>query len=625
MCGIVGVVSTTPWQQQPPLSAMRDAMGHRGPDDAGEWWSPDGRVGLGHRRLSIIDLTAAGHQPMIDRTHQVAITFNGEIYNYRELRDELRSLGHEFTTQSDTEILLLGYRAWGIDLLPRLRGMFAFGLYDASRASLLLARDPAGEKPLFYYLDSGTLRFASELKALMADPDMPRRLDPLALDAYLAFGYVPGGLCLLEGVHKLEPGTFATFDLSTATFATRRYHSLPQPPDDGPVDEHALQDELEHLLYSAVKDQLAADVPVGVLLSGGIDSSLVAAMAARASATPVRTFTITFPGHRAHDEGPYARIVASHFGTRHEELVAEPATLDLLPALVRQFDEPIADSSMLPTYLVSRLIRPHCTVALGGDGGDELFGGYTLYRVVMAQQGIRRRLPGFIRGPLGASAGLLPVGFRGRTYAQAIALDQVDAVAQTGLYLDARTRARVSPLVRSAVGRLPGERHRGAAAGAVSGLIQQLTRADFHSYLPDDILVKVDRASMLTSLEVRAPFLDPRLIAFAFGRLPERLRTTAGEGKILPRRLARKLLPSSLDLNRKQGFSIPLAAWFKGEWGVRIEGVLRDAPAALLDQKAVGTLLSGQRRGFNNGQRLFALAMLALWQAEYRVEVPDLR
>ena len=623
MCGIVGTITRTSWDKRPPLTTMRDCLLHRGPDDAGEWWSPDGRVGFAHRRLSILDLSPLGHQPMFGDNERLAIVFNGEIYNFAELRLELEGKGFQFRSHSDTEVIINAYRAWGSACVRRLRGMFAFAIYDAANARVFLARDRAGEKPFFYALTGNELRFASELKSLLADPAVPRVMDRHALDAYLAFGYVPAEQCLVAGLRKLAPATTATFDLTTGAFETESYWHLPLPPNNEAADESELVDKLDALLEASVREQLVADVPVGVLLSGGIDSSLVVAMAARVSSKPVRTFTIAFPGHGVFDEGPYAQIVARHFGTEHRELVAEPASLDLLPSLVHQFDEPIADSSMLPTFLVSRLIQPFCKVALGGDGGDELFGGYKLYQVVLAQQALRRKIPGMLRAPLGAAANMLPVGFRGRTYARAIALDPVAAVAQTGLYFDQSMRSAICPLLRGDDIKASGEALRTRLASSVSDTLQQLTRADFSSYMCDDILVKVDRASMLASLEVRAPFLDQRIIEFAFGSVPRRLRTSLHERKILPKRLARRLLPADLDLNRKRGFSIPLADWFRGDWGRYIEGVLMDAPTDLLDRGIVAKLFAGQRRGLNNGQRLFALAMLELWRREYHIALPS--
>lgn len=623
MCGLVGVAARYPFADRPPLGAMRDCMRHRGPDDEGEWWSTDGRVGLAHRRLSILELSGLGHQPMLTSDERLSIVFNGEIYNFAELRETLKAEGHHFRSHSDTEVLLEAYRAWGTACVARLRGMFAFALYDAARQQVLLARDRAGEKPLFYTLSRGQLRFASELKALLADPAVPRVMDAAALDSYLAFGYVPGEQCLVAGVHKLRAGTLAVFDLTSGALQTSTYWTLPAPPIDAEGDESALVDRLEVLLEASVREQMVADVPVGVLLSGGIDSSLVTAMAARISSKPVRTFTIAFPGEGDFDEGPYAKIVAAHFGTEHHQLVAGPASLELLPALVQQFDEPIADSSMIPTFLVSELIRPYCTVALGGDGGDELFGGYTLYEQTLQQERVRNRIPAILRRSLGAAANHLPVGFPKRIYAQNMALDLPTAVARSGIQFDRRTRARLSPMLSATGPEAPAELLRRGAFAGVDDMVQRLTRADFVSYLCDDMLVKVDRASMLASLEVRAPFLDHRIIEFAFGEVPRSQRLFNDERKILPRRLARKLLPPELDLNRKRGFSIPIEQWFRSEWGHTVERELATAPAALFNRTVVSNLFAGQRRGLNNGQRLFAIAMLERWRRAYNIELPD--
>jgi asparagine synthase (glutamine-hydrolysing) len=328
MCGIVGIVSNTPQAQRAWLAIGRDAMTHRGPDDAGEWWSADGRVGLAQRRLSIIDLSPAGHQPMHDASGALSIVFNGEIYNFADLRDELMAKGHGFRSHSDTEVILAAYREWGTECLARFNGMFAFALFDARQHTVFLARDRAGEKPLFYHQANGVLRFASELKALLGDPALPRRIDPAALDCYLAMGYVPGDRCMLQGFNKLPPAHALLFDLQTGQAKIWRYWQLPEleATSSRPVDEAALLDELEALLEDAVRRQMVADVPVGVLLSGGVDSSLITAMAVRAS-SQVQTFTIGFPGHGKLDETEHARLIARHFGTRHTELMAERASL----------------------------------------------------------------------------------------------------------------------------------------------------------------------------------------------------------------------------------------------------------------------------------------------------------
>lgn len=619
MCGIVGAAGGDSGRET-SLAIQCGTLRHRGPDAGGHWRSPDGRVAFGHRRLAIVDLSASGAQPMHDATGALTVTLNGEIYNHRALRAGLESAGHRFRSTSDTEVLLAAYAEWGVDCLAELVGMFAFVLHDARQGRILLARDRAGEKPLFYHHARGRLAFASELKALLADAAVPRRMNAEALDHYLAYGFVPGGLCLLDGVHKLPPAHALLYDIGSDESRLWRYWSLPAPFEGSAPDSEALVDELDALLEDAVRLQLSADVPVGVLLSGGVDSSLVTAMAARVSSQPVHTFTIAFPGHGAYDEGPHARLVASHFGTVHTELVAEPTTVEVLQLLARQYDEPIGDSSMVPTYLVSRLVRENCTVALGGDAADELFGGYRHYSDIQRQTRWRRRIPRFAQRLVGAAAGALPTGARGRTSLRALTTTDEDAWAVATRHLDVAERRRLAPLTRGLAG-APPEQYRIAAGDVRRTTLQKLTTADFRTYLPEDILVKVDRASMLSSLEVRAPFLDHRIIEFAFGRVPDRLRATETDRKVLLRMLARRVLPAAMDVRRKQGFSLPLGAWFRGRWGAYLSDVLRGAPATMYDPRAVRALLEGQARGLGNEQKLFNLAFLELWRREYQVQL----
>jgi asparagine synthase (glutamine-hydrolysing) len=617
MCGIVGIASAAPVASRDWLAVGRDAMIHRGPDDSGEWWSADGRVGLAHRRLAIVDLSPAGHQPMLHASADLIIVFNGEIYNFAELRKRLIGLGTSFRSHSDTEVVLEAYRLWGSDCLRYLNGMFAFAIYDTRNEKVFLARDRVGEKPLFYRLQGGELRFASELKALMADLALPRRIAPAMLDCYLAIGYVPGELCMLDGFNKLPPAHAMEFDLKTGALKVWRYWCLPDWVDAPAVDEEGLLDELESLLEDAVRKQLAADVPVGVLLSGGVDSSLIAAMAVRA-AKKVKTFTIRFPGHGALDETEHSRLIARYFGTNHIELEAQPASVDILPRLARQFDEPISDSSMIPSCLVSSLVRQHCTVALGGDGGDELFGGYRHYSRLLWMQTQLGRIPLPLRRGIAQTArALLPVGQKGRNWLQGLGVDLAYGLPLIASLFDAGTRQRL-------LSRAPG---RSATAEALLGqrvpgsadLLQRATRMDFQNYLPEDILVKVDRASMLNSLEVRAPMLDYRLIEFAFGRVPSRLKATSHEKKILLKRLTERVLPPEFDRQRKQGFSIPLAAWLQaGPFRDLFHEVLLDSKA-LFDARTVRSLLDGMEKGRSNGERLFALVMFELWRREYRV------
>ena len=619
MCGIVGIASNTSQAQRAWLAIGRDAMTHRGPDDAGEWWSTDGRVGLAQRRLAIIDLSPAGHQPMHDASGALSIVFNGEIYNFSDLRAELIAKGHGFRSHSDTEVILAAYREWGTECLARFNGMFTFALFDARQHTVFLARDRAGEKPMFYHQAGGVLRFASELKALLADPALPRRIDPTALDCYLAMGYVPGERCMLQSFNKLPPAHALLFDLQTGQTKIWRYWQLPEleAASSRPVDETALLDELEALLEDAVRRQMVADVPVGVLLSGGVDSSLITAMAVRSS-SQVQTFTIGFPGHGKLDETEHARLIARHFGTRHTELMAEPATADLLPRLARQFDEPIVDSSMIPTFLVSQLVRQHCTVALGGDGGDELFGGYGHYSRLQWMQRKLGPIPCPLRiGIALAAEELLPVGVKGRNWLQGLGVDLDKGLPLIASCFDATTRGRL--LAAQSGWHAQAEDVLRSRVPVHPDLLQRATRMDFVNYLAEDILVKVDRASMLNSLELRAPLLDYRVIEFAFGKVPSHLKATAKDKKILLKRLTARVLPPEFDRQRKQGFSIPLAEWLKGgAFRALFHEVLRD-PKCSFDAGTVDSLLGGQDRGRSNSERLFALVLFELWRREYGV------
>lgn len=621
MCGIIGIASSSPLTDRGWLAQGRDALRHRGPDDAGEWWSADACVGLGHRRLAIIDLSPGAHQPMQEPGGELCIVFNGEIYNYTDLRKELAAKGHAFRSQSDTEVILAAYRAWGTDCLARLNGAFAFALYDGRRRQLFLARDRAGEKPLFYAPAQGALRFASELKGLMADPGMARRLDAQALDCYLAMGYVPGERCMLQGVNKLPPAHALLFDLRSGQSQLWRYWQLPEPdPAAAAADEAGLLDELERLLEDAVRRQLVADVPVGVLLSGGVDSSLITAMAVRA-APRVKTFTIRFPGHGQYDETEHARLIARHFGTEHVELAAAESSVDLLPLLARGFDEPMVDSSMIPTYLVSRLVREHCTVALGGDGGDELFAGYPHYNRLLWLQQKFGAVPTRLRlAAADAALGLLPDGVKGRNWVQALGTDFATGVPLIFSLFDRSMRRQL--MAPQGAWDLAAERIREARIPRSADLLQRATRMDFANYLAEDILVKVDRASMLNSLEVRAPLLDYRLIEFAYRKVPSRLKATAHSRKILLKKLARRVLPPEFDQQRKQGFSIPLAQWLQsGPWKAFFRDTLLGSDSTFFGHRAVSALLAGQAKGRLNSERLFALVLFELWRREYRISM----
>jgi len=613
MCGIVGYLSQRKPIDAGLLAAMRDTLAHRGPDGEGIWLAEDGLVGLGHRRLAIVDLTEGGHQPMASQDGRLLLNFNGEIYNHHELREELRALGWTFQSSSDTEVLLAAYQHWGEAALDRVAGQFALVIYDRAARTLFAARDRAGEKPFFYRHAERGFAFASELKALLAHPDMPRQADPEALDHYLAYGYVPRHLCLLKGYAKLPAGHKLRYDLAGDRLEVEPYWTLPCWDESRrrPLDE--LVEEFEPLLDNAVRRQMLADVPVGILLSGGLDSSLVAATAARVSGK-VTTFTIGFPGHAGLDESPIAKRLAAELGTDHVELMAEADTLDLLPRLAAQFDEPIADSSMIPTHLVSRLVRSRATVALGGDGGDELFGGYLQYgwvgRIARA-----RRLGFPLLRAHGVAARLLPRALAGRKMALRL-LDPNDAAITLSRFAEPGMRRDL--IGAAATGACAPERLR---ASLIEGRTDPRERAmalDFLTYMCDDILVKVDRASMLASLEVRAPLLDHEIAEFAFGRVAPDQKVDGGGRKLLLRRLAKKRLPGWFDSHRKQGFSIPLASWLRGPWASMLEDLAADAGNGLLRPDAVRRFIR-DRSSERLAHQLYQLAILEMWRREYRV------
>lgn len=611
VCGIAGLVSyKNAGFNRLNLALAR--LSHRGPDSAGLWQSECQRVVFGHRRLSIIDLSTSAQQPMSTRDGRYTIVFNGELYNFAEVRNELQALGYQFTSSGDTEVLLYAYAAWGEAALQKLNGMFAFAIHDRGTAdcppSVFFARDRVGEKPLYLTENADGLWFASELKALPHGG----QIDLPALNHYLALGYVPGDMCLFEGVRKLPPAHCGRLMLDTRAWHSHCYWRLPENKPQG-LSPAALAARAGELIEDSVRLRLVADVPVGVLLSGGLDSSLVVGAAARVSSAPVETFTIALPGSPL-DEAHHAQKVASYFGTRHHVLPLQESGISLLDGLAPYIDEPIADSSILPAWLVFGLARQQVTVALGGDGGDELFGGYTDYKTSLADQQRYGWIPAWGMRTVAGLAASLPAGVRGRNRLASMRGGPLQQIIWGGAYYDIALRQRV--LNHDALRQL------GAALLApehlLLGMYQRgrdpldgMTRRDFHSILPDDFLVKVDRASMAHSLEVRAPLLDHRLVEFAFGEMPSEWKVAKGESRRLQRLLAKQWLPPDLDTQRKQGFSIPVNEWLRsaGERDLmaRMEGL-----PTLINMDQVRDLVRGHMAGRANGGRLFALIMLAI-------------
>lgn len=613
MCGITGIASLEHFDIK-RVTELRDRLTHRGPNSSGIWKSSDGHVALAHRRLSILDLSPSGHQPMLSASGRYTMVFNGEVYNYLELRTELEKLGHVFYSSSDSEVVMSAYAEWGEACLPRFNGMFAIAIHDRGNeqepASLFFARDRVGKKPLYIAHNKTSLAFASELKAIPIKMRGNLNLD--ALNFYLALGYIPDTLCIAEGVTKLPPAHAARYLIDTGEFKQWRWWSLPPLKADPGADIEQLLDEAEALLHDAVRLRLRSDVPVGVLLSGGLDSSLVVASAAHAS-THVKTFTIGFPGSRL-DETDYAAIVARYFGTEHHVLPLREPSLSVLEELAPLIDEPLADSSLIPAYLVSKLTAQQVKVALGGDGGDELFGGYGDYTTALNDARCLSLVPPFLLRWLALAAGQLPTGIRGRNRLYALQGGPYQSLVWGSPYFDAPARKRIlSPEIVTMLGDrfMAPELFRLELFEQGQDPVDSMTRTHFGSILPDDFLVKVDRASMAVGLEMRCPFLDKRLVDFAFARLPSTWKVQGNESRRLQKKLGQRLLPPQLNIERKQGFSIPLDEWLRNSKCKELEEVRGGLPS-IINQKEVDALLAGHAKGRANGSRIFALIMLGI-------------
>jgi asparagine synthase (glutamine-hydrolysing) len=616
MCGICGIAMARGAASPDQLAAMSATLVHRGPDSDGVF--VDGPVGLAARRLAIIDL-ATGDQPIANEDGRITVVGNGEIYNYRELRHELERAGHRFSTSGDTEVLVHLYEEHGERFAERLRGMFALALWDSERNRLVLARDRYGIKPLYYRETADELAFASELRAL------PRgEVDLDALEAFLAFNSVPGPLTIFRDVRKLQPGHVLTWENGRSALV--RY-ARPGPVPASEVrneDEAELVEELRARLRDSVRAHLVSDVPVGVLLSGGVDSSMLAALAAEETSEPLRTFSIGFE-ERSFDELADARLVAERYGTEHRELVLRPDAALLLPALAEAFDEPFADSSALPTYLVSQLAAEDVKVALSGEGGDELFGGYYTYAADLLAQRTGWAVP--LLRPLverlPSSSARASFDYRAKRFVRAAHLPPLERHHGWKEIFSPEARAELTGR-RSELDPVDLLRARFAETEGAD-LLARLQDVDLGTYLVDDLLVKTDRASMAHSLEARVPFLDPIVTNFALA-LPSRHKVRGLRKKVLLRKAAAPLVPPELLKRRKRGFSIPAAAWLRGE----LEPFARDTLSAdtLLRQgffrpEAVTRLIDDHVAGREDlSRQLWGLLAFTLWHERHVERTP---
>jgi asparagine synthase (glutamine-hydrolysing) len=622
MCGIAGKYNFEPDRpvDRERLTAMTTVIAHRGPDADGFYTG--GGIGLGHRRLSIIDL-ATGDQPLTNEDGTIWIVFNGEIYNFAEIRATLEAHGHRFRTHSDTEAIVHAYEQWGDAAVDRFRGMFAFALWDEPRRRLLLVRDRIGVKPLYYSATAHGVTFGSEIKALLEDPDVPRDWSAEALDAYLTLQYVPAPHTIYRGIWKLPAAHLLVAERGRVT--VRRYWDLPFSGDGDPARENEYLDTLDALVTESVKLRLVSDVPLGAFLSGGIDSSaVVASMAETCGPDRVITTSVGFDEH-AFNELEYARTVARHLGVTQHEKIVRPEITDLLPKLAWHLDEPFADSSAVPTYYVSKAAREHVTVALSGDGGDELWAGYARHRVEQWELAARSWLGRTGSALAGRVASRLPLGVRGVRSLRHLGLPRADACARKhayGLFEGAARSdlysADFAETVRDAD---PFSGFRLAYDSCASrDAIDRALYVDVKTYLVDDIMTKVDKMSMAVSLESREPLLDHRLLEFA-ARVPSSLKMKNGQGKYLLRRLLERRIPKSIVDRPKHGFEAPIGEWLRGPLAPMVDALLGDGrfrERGVFDAGAVSRLWRDHRdRRQDHRHRLWSLVMLELWFRQF--------
>ena len=629
MCGIAGMFEpeTTmgATERREVLRRMCDRIEHRGPDDEGFY--VEGGVALGMRRLSIIDLFS-GHQPISNEDGSVWIVFNGEIYNYREIRDELISRGHVFQTGSDTEVIVHLYEDEGEACVERLRGMFAFAIYDKRERKLFIARDRVGVKPLHYAVVAGGIVFGSEIKSLLQHRAVNREVNFEAISDFFSYGYVPDPHSAFRGIEKLPPGHTLTFKDSRLT--TRCYWDFDYPERNRePVREEGYYIErLRELLAESVRLRLVSDVPLGAFLSGGIDSSTVVAMMAREMSRPVKTFSIGFT-ESSFDELDYARVTARHFNTEHHEFVVTPDVCNIVEEIVWHHDEPFADVSSIPTYIVSKMAREHVTVALSGDGGDELFAGYRRY-LVDGERAKFERVPRFIRrGVMLPLSRLLPRGAYGKNFLRNIALDGDERYVDSISYFhEEKKRGLLSTEFLSAIREHDSseEFRRIYGSPASRERIDHLLYLDSKTYLPGDIMTKVDRMSMAHSLEAREPLLDHKLIEFV-AQIPASLKLRGSETKSILKRAIRGLIPDEIIDRKKQGFDVPIQQWFREDLRAMLLDTLTGSRArqrGYFKPGAVEAILDEHMRGRrDNSRHLWGLLTLELWHRQFIDRQPE--
>jgi asparagine synthase (glutamine-hydrolysing) len=624
MCGITGFISKDPQtpveRRQVLLEQMCSLIRHRGPDEQGT--VVQGRAALGMRRLSIIDVRS-GQQPIYNEDKTLAVVFNGEIYNFKSVRVELEARGHRFGTSSDTEVIVHAYEEFGTECVHKLRGMFAFAVWNFQDNSLFIARDRVGKKPLFYGLtNDGTFVFGSEVRTIFVHEGVSKEIDPAALDAYLTFGYVPEEFCIFKAITKLPPAHFLIY--KNGNVSVTKYWDFEFGSSRGEQEEAEYVTQLREKLREAVNIRLVSEVPLGAFLSGGIDSAAVVAMMSELSAAPVKTFSIGF-NEDSFNELKFARLTAERFGTEHHEFVVTPDLVAAVDEIVWHFDEPFADSSALPTFMVSKLAREFVTVALSGDGGDELFAGYTRYVTQLRRSGYSKFPRPLRAGLLKNFSKILPAGMYGKNYLYNVSLEAteryIDSISQFNV---PGRRALYDPDFFSSLnGEFgAGERHYREIAEKIPALqvSDRLLYLDSKTYLPSDILTKVDRMSMANSLEVRSPLLDHELIEFV-GKISSRFKIRGNETKYIFKKAMAGLIPDEILYREKQGFGVPVGEWIKNRLANRIIGDLRSegiTKRGIFKSSVIERLIDEHTRGRrDHSHPLWLIWILELWFRRY--------
>ena len=621
MCGILGFSSHKVSFNTERFRKNIKLLNHRGPDHNDYWLSADEKHFMGFTRLSIMDLSASGNQPMFSSSKEFGIVFNGEIYNHLELKKELIDLGHEFNSRSDTEVLLNSYIEWGENCLQKLEGMFAFALIDKKSKKLILARDRAGEKPLYYFTKEGSIAYASELKPLVESIEDSKEMNINAFNHYLGNGYIPREESIYLNINKLIPGEYLIFNTETGKLKKDKYWNLNKLitrklESQKNSSEILLTNKLEQLLEASVRQRLISDAPLGMMLSGGVDSSLMVAIASRFKEN-LDTYTVIFPDNKIFNEQKYAKLISKEFNTNHHELEANSIEPEIIEKLVYFFDEPMTDSSMIPTYILCKEMSNFCKVAIGGDGGDELFGGYNHYSRLLLLNNLSKFIPFTIRKYAAKNIlKILPLNLRGRKTIELFGQDLNHLDFSTSLMFDLNQRNHL--LMNQSRFLKNIEFSKNEKDISENDFVTRMTAHDFQNFMSEDILVKIDRASMAHSLEIRSPFLDSRIINFAFTEVPSKLKVHGQKKKILLKTLAKRILPSEFDLQRKQGFSIPINnLLIEGHWHDYFHNKISSFEGIEINKEYALNMLAEQKKGAHNGEKLFSLVQFICWHEKH--------